>query len=91
MITLNSKFFAVAIHLGLSLLLAAFAWLLVFNLFYPYPFNKISGGHKLFLLVATVDVVLGPLLTFIVFNPVKAHHVLMRDLMTIVAVQVSRS
>ncbi len=37
-------------------------------LWYPYPYREISGGRELFLLVVTVDVMLGPLITLAVFN-----------------------
>ncbi len=59
---------AAGIHLGLSLLVTGAAAWLVFGLWYPYPFNQISGGRELFLLVVSVDVVLGPLITFVVFD-----------------------
>ena len=45
--------------------------LLVFAVWYPYPYREISGGRDLFLLVVAVDVVLGPLITFAVFNRAK--------------------
>ena len=66
------KFRAFATHLGLSLLVAALAAALVFWLWYPPPFRALSGGRELFLLVAGVDVVIGPLVTLVVFNPRKS-------------------
>ncbi len=48
------------------------AALLVFGLWYPYPFREISGGRELFLLIVGVDVVMGPLITLAVFNPSKS-------------------
>lgn len=86
---LKNRLFAASLHLSVSLLWAAFAWLLVFKLFYPYPFNEISGGRQLFLLIVMVDVILGPLLTFTIVSPSKVRHVLMRDLIVIVAVQMT--
>ena len=68
----KSKFRAFAIHLGLSLVVAALAAALVFWLWYPPPFRALSGGRELFLLVAVVDVVIGPLITLVVFNPRKS-------------------
>ena len=67
-----SKFRAFAIHLGLSLGVAALAAALVFWLWFPPPFRALSGGRDLFLLVAGVDVVIGPLVTLVVFNPRKS-------------------
>lgn len=71
---------ASAIHLGLSLCVAALAALLVFGIWYPYPYREISGGRDLFLLVVTVDVILGPLITLAVFNRKKPRTELRRDL-----------
>lgn len=78
---------AAGIHLALSAVVAVLAGLLVFALWYPYPYREISGGRELFLLVVGVDVVLGPLLTFAVFNRAKPE--LRRDLAMIVALQLA--
>ena len=75
-------------HLGLSLALAALAAALVFFVWYPYPYREISGGRELFFLVVAVDVVLGPLLTFAIFNRAKPWKSLQRDLAMIVALQI---
>jgi hypothetical protein len=71
---------AASIHLGLSALVAALAGVLVFALWYPFPYRVISGGRDLFLLVVSVDVVLGPLITFAVFDRAKPRRELRRDL-----------
>lgn len=77
------------IHLGISALVAALAALLVFAVWYPYPYRSISGGRELFTLLISVDVVIGPALTFVVFNPRKPHTELFRDLLLIALVQLS--
>lgn len=62
---------AVLIHLGLSSALAlGVTSLLVFG-WYPWPYFMALGGLMLVALIVGVDVVLGPLLTFIVFKPGK--------------------
>lgn len=71
---------AAGIHFGLSLVVAALAALLVFGLWYPYPYRDISGGRELFLIVVTVDVILGPLITLTIFNRAKPWKELRRDL-----------
>jgi hypothetical protein len=76
-------------HLGLSLAVAALAAALVFFVWYPYPYREVSGGRELFFLVVAVDVVLGPLLTFAIFNHQKAWKSLQRDLAVIVVLQVA--
>lgn len=74
---------ASGIHLGISLTLAVLAALLVFYVWYPYPYREISGGRELFLLVVAVDVVMGPLMTLAVFNLNKPRKELRRDLTVI--------
>lgn len=80
---------ASGLHLGLSLCVAALAALLVFGIWYPYPYREISGGRELFLLVVAVDVILGPLVTLAVFNRVKPMAVLRRDLVVIGLLQLA--
>lgn len=64
---------AFATHLGISLII--FLVVLYFILFqwYPFPFFTTDGGWKGIQILAFVDVVLGPLLTLIVFKPGKKH------------------
>ena len=80
---------ASGIHLGLSLVIALAAALLVFGIWYPYPYREISGGRELFLLVVTVDVILGPLITLAVFNRAKPWTELRRDLVIVVLIQLA--
>lgn len=78
---------ASGIHLGISLLIALLAALLVFGVWYPYPYRDISGGRELFLLVVMVDVILGPLITLAVFNRAKPWPELRRDLAVVALLQ----
>jgi hypothetical protein len=78
---------ASAIHLTLSLVIAVLAAALVFGVWYPYPYREISGGREMFLILVTVDVILGPLMTLAVFNRVKPWPVMRRDLIVIAVVQ----
>ncbi|QRR34260.1 pilus assembly protein [Hydrogenophaga sp. YM1] len=71
---------AAAIHFGLSMLLAAGAALLVWGIWYPHPFDQLSGGRQLFILVVVVDVICGPALTLIVFDRSKPRAELIKDL-----------
>jgi hypothetical protein len=80
---------AAAIHLAASAAMAALAATLVLALWYPHPYREISGGRELFLLVVAVDVVLGPLITLAVFNPLKPRSELVRDLGVVVALQLA--
>ncbi|MBX9958593.1 MAG: pilus assembly protein [Burkholderiaceae bacterium] len=85
----KGRLLASGVHLGGSLLIAAIAALLVFGLWYPYPYRDSSGGGELFLIVITVDVILGPLITLTVFNRSKPRAVLVRDLATVGALQLA--
>lgn len=80
---------ALLVHLGLSALVAAGAAALVFVGWYPWPFREISGGRELFLIVVAVDVVLGPLVTFSVFDRRKPRTELVRDLVVVGMVQLA--
>lgn len=80
---------ASALHLGISLFVASLAGALVFGVWYPDLYREISGGRELFLLLVSVDVVLGPLVTLAVFNRVKTWPVLRRDLIVVAVVQLA--
>ena len=80
---------AAGVHLLISAVVAAAAALLVFGLWYPGAFRNLAGGRDLFLLVTSVDVVLGPVLTFAVFNPAKGWRHLRWDLAIIGIVQLA--
>ena len=80
---------AFAIHLICSLFVAVIAAAFVFFFWYPFPFRDLSGGRELFFLVVSVDVICGPLLTFVIFNPAKPRAELRRDLFLIALIQLS--
>lgn len=76
-------------HLGLSFAVALLCAGLVFGLWYPYPYSRLIGGRELFMLVISVDVISGPLLTLVVFNPRKPRAELWRDLGLVVMLQLA--
>ncbi len=64
---------AFLIHLGISLVIfLVLAWIIV-KIWYPFPFFQYDGGWQGIRIVAGVDLVLGPLLTLIVYKPGKKH------------------
>ncbi|KRA18729.1 TfpX/TfpZ family type IV pilin accessory protein [Acidovorax sp. Root568] len=75
------------IHLGISLSVALLAALLVLGLWYPYPYREISGGRTLFVLMVGVDVVMGPLLTLVIFNRAKPRKELVMDFTVVALLQ----
>ena len=66
-----SRWKAAAIHLAINAAVAALAATLLFGLWYPPPYFQASGADRLLLLLAGIDLVLGPLLTLIVFRSGK--------------------
>jgi hypothetical protein len=80
---------ASGIHLSISLVMATLAALLVFVIWYPYPYREISGGRELFMILVTVDVILGPLITLAIFNRGKPWVVLRRDLAVVGLIQLA--
>jgi hypothetical protein len=77
---------AAGLHLVLSALIALTLVLLVMTLWYPAPYFVAMGGPTLLRLLIGVDVILGPLITLIIFDPKKPR--LKFDLAAIVAIQV---
>src|SRR5882724_10636333 len=89
MINWKERLKASGIHLCISLAVAVLAALLVFAGWYPYPYREISGGRELFLIVVSVDVVMGPLITLAVFNRRKPWGELRRDLAMVGVLQMA--
>ncbi len=63
------------------------AWVAV--VWYPFPYWKSSGGINLLALIAGVDVVLGPLVTLVIFNIRKPLKELRMDILLVVMLQLS--
>lgn len=78
---------AFLIHLAASAVAALLALGLVFGLWYPHPLQKVVGVTTLYLLLIGVDLVIGPLLTLVVYKPKKKS--LKFDLATIVLLQLA--
>jgi hypothetical protein len=89
MLIAKERFRASGIHLGISLCIAAAAALLVFTLWYPYPYREVSGGRELLLILVSVDVVLGPLITLAIFNRRKPVRELVLDLAVVALLQLA--
>ena len=85
----KDRFTASGIHFGISLVIALLAAVLVFGIWYPYPYREISGGRELFFIVVMVDVILGPLITLAIFNRAKPRRELRRDLAMVALIQLA--
>jgi len=66
-----TRFQAAAIHLGISLTVAALVACLIYFVWYPHPYFQVAGGSSLMLLIMGVDIVIGPLLTLVVYKAGK--------------------
>lgn len=84
---MKQRFIAFLIHFGLSASVAVIFGGIVFGLWYPNQLDIATGVTSIFLLVLGVDVLLGPVLTLIVFNPLKKE--LKRDILIIVLIQLA--
>jgi hypothetical protein len=89
MFHVKDRAYAASLHFGLSAAIAALAALVVFVVWYPYPYRELSGGRELFLLVVSVDVILGPLMTFAIFSRSKSRRALCLDFALIGLVQLA--
>lgn len=82
-----AKLKAFAVHLSISVALFAGIIATCMTLWYPAPYFWIDGGIQVTRIAALVDIILGPLLTLVVFKPGKRS--LRRDLAVIGCVQVA--
>lgn len=80
---------ASGLHLLGSLVVAAIAASVVLLLWYPWPYRVVAGGQNLLVILMSVDIVIGPLLTLAVFNLKKPMKELRRDLAIIVVLQLA--
>ncbi len=78
---------AFCIHLSISFVIAVLAMVLVFQIWYPAPLHALIGVDHIFYTLISIDVIIGPVLTFIVFNREKPH--LKLDLTIIALLQIS--
>lgn len=84
---LKFRMVAASIHLLGSLMVAFFAAYMVFGLWYPAPYDALSGGKELFQMIVAIDVILGPIITFFIFNKKKSRRELIMDLMVVAVIQ----
>lgn len=87
--TLRGRLRAAGLHFTSTVIVASLVAAIVFLLWYPWPYSEVSGGVGLFLLVVGVDVVLGPLITLVVFDIRKPRAELWRDMSVVVVLQLA--
>lgn len=87
--TLSRRLKAGLMHLGGSALVAALAVTLVLGVWYPMPYWYVAGGQDLLVLMLSVDLILGPVLTAVAASPGKTSRHLAADVAVIVVLQLA--
>jgi len=85
----SAKFVVAGKHALVTVLVAILSSVLVFVIWFPGDFAEIMPGTKLFLLVVGIEVVLGPCMSLVIYNPQKNKTELYRDYATIIVIQLS--
>ena len=88
MIDWRKKFLAFTIHFLVTAALGAIAAALIFFVWFPSPFASMVGGTELFLLVVGCDLVLGPLLSLVIYDSRKSRRALVIDYSVVGLVQI---
>jgi len=86
-LTSISRSKAASLHLLISAVVGIAVVILMLAVWYPRPYFKAMGGELLILLLIGVDVIIGPLITLIIFKPAKKG--LKFDLCVIAALQLA--
>ncbi len=68
-----SRWQAALVHLSISIAIGLISAILIFGVWYPSPYSSAMGALELVLLLMTVDIVLGPMLTLVVFKSGKKY------------------
>ncbi len=66
-----TRFRAAAIHFAICAIVGVILLALFWFVWYPSPLFKAVGGDDIFLMLLAIDVILGPLLTLVVFKAEK--------------------
>jgi len=74
-------------HLSISATVVGIALAIVFYVWYPAPYFQVAGAWNVVRILITVDLIVGPLLTLILYKPGKPG--LLFDLCVIALVQIS--
>ena len=85
---MKTRLLAAAIHFLAGAFVIFLSLCVIYFIWYPKPFYTLFSVFDAVKIVLIVDLVLGPFLTFVVFDKTKAGNVLMRDISIIVVFQV---
>ncbi|MFT3930151.1 MAG: TfpX/TfpZ family type IV pilin accessory protein [Spongiibacteraceae bacterium] len=85
----RERFVAAGLHLLATAAVAAIVGLLIFAVWFPGPLAEMAGGRKLFFLVVSIDIALGPLISLAIFNSKKSRGKLIFDYAVVSALQLT--
>lgn len=85
----KEKFKAFLVHGLCTLLVGSMTAALVFWVWYPRELSEMLAGTRFFGLILLGEVVLGPVLSFVIYNSAKSRWSLVRDYLVIVTVQLA--
>ena len=85
LLLLKQKLKAALIHAAISAIVLGLLFALMWMVLYVPPYFQIDGGEDVFTILFWVDVVVGPSLSFVIFNPNKPQW--KRDISIIVLLQ----
>jgi hypothetical protein len=86
---IRNRFAASGLHFLVSLSVFSLLVGILLQFWYPNPYFSASGGWQGLRLVAAVDLVLGPLITLVIFNPKKSRRELSLDIGVVVLIQMA--
>lgn len=89
MIDWREKFRALLLHFLVTAAVAAIAAAVIFFVWFPDPFQAMMGGTRLFLLISICDLVLGPLISLVIYNSKKSRRELITDYSIVGVVQLA--
>ncbi len=86
---IRNRYSAAGLHFLFSLSIFSLLVGILLQFWYPNPYFSASGGWQGLRLVAAIDLVLGPLITLVIFNTTKSRRELTMDIGIVVLLQVS--
>ena len=86
---LITKLKATAVHLSMSIAVFIYLAYQIYYNWYPGPYFSVDGGWEGIRLVGAVDLVLGPLITFLIFDLGKSRRAILFDLTFIAVIQLT--
>jgi len=85
----RERFLAFAIHFMVTLAMGACSAALIFLVWFPDPYQTMVGGTQLFELVVACDLVLGPLISLVIYDTRKSRRKLVLDYTIVGVVQIA--